>query len=114
MILVHLELRPDSGIAAPAANRKKAQIRSAGVHPSHAACASGQYTWPASPGLLTITIAAIATPRSTSSESTRPRFPDESGELFVRRSAGFAVGDPRRRRDEGRDRGDMKANTIPL
>src|SRR5678816_828259 len=51
--------------------RKKGKTKSVGVAPCHSACWSGAYTWPQLPGLLTITMAAIVSPRKASSDVRR-------------------------------------------
>ena len=61
----------ESVIETPTMKRKNGKMRSVGVQPCQAACSSGQYTFPQSPGLLTMTIPAIVSPRKTSSDTRR-------------------------------------------
>jgi len=61
----------DSVIDTPTMKRKKGKIVSVGVQPFHSAWRSGQYTLPQSPGLFTMTMAAMVAPRKTSSDTRR-------------------------------------------
>src|ERR1700686_2880957 len=62
----------EKAMATPTINKKKGKTRSVGVQPFHSECFNGQYEDGPSPGSLTKIIAAIVTPRNTSSDISLP------------------------------------------
>ena len=62
-------LRNEKNIETPMINIKKGKTKSVGVNPFHSAWRNGAYTYFQEPGLFTMIMPAMVSPRITSSES---------------------------------------------